>query len=398
MKSFRELSVLSIAALVGLNGQAAVADSGTITLTGTAPAASVSAADPTTQAAAVLQNIWDAAYRLSNASQDLAQEGTNWAPRPDWLQYYQTTIGSLLDVLKAQSTALAGTTGGAPAAAGIQGLVSDLSTQYEQLQSSLAAKPDKMEYRKPAEAVYATASKLDTLVLRALEQLPPPQTAAGSSTAGSAAGSGAGSPSSTVLQGGATAMSANAAVRGLEEATKKAQQASLDLINELERWNLLFGHPPAGQGTGTLPYGGGLSPTEIETQYKYLPSFAFTMPSYVRFSYRLAPRQQFLVMYTTQIGKLLNLMDKELADAAIPADKQAAAAGPWNEAKTLYKDAATNYLALLSLVNASTDQKLQQSVRDDQQNFGKPALAIYDDLQKMRRVLGDMDQVLGSQR
>jgi hypothetical protein len=193
-------------------------------------------------------------------------------------------------------------------------------------------------------------------------------------------------------------MSANAAVRGLEEATKKAQQASLDLINELERWNLLFGHPPAGQGTGTLPYGGGLSPTEIETQYKYLPSFAFTMPSYVRFSYRLAPRQQFLVMYTTQIGKLLNLMDKELADAAIPADKQAAAAGPWNEAKTLYKDAATNYLALLSLVNASTDQKLQQSVRDDQQNFGKPALAIYDDLQKMRRVLGDMDQVLGSQR
>jgi hypothetical protein len=171
-------------------------------------------------------------------------------------------------------------------------------------------------------------------------------------------------------------------------------KAAFGLIGELERWNLLWGQPPAG-GPATYLYGGGFTPKEIESQYRYLPQVAFTFPSYVqRFSYRLPPRESMLVMYTTELGKLINLMNQDIQDTKLPPDKAPALAGPWGEVQVIFKDVMANYMDLLKMVNETTDKRLKKNIREDEVNYGKPTVAIYDDMDKLQKVLADVGQII----
>ncbi|MBX9718478.1 MAG: hypothetical protein K2X36_06500, partial [Microbacteriaceae bacterium] len=196
------------------------------------------------------------------------------------------------------------------------------------------------------------------------------------------------------LKGGTTMTDTSVGFKQVSDASSKISKACWGLFGELERWNLLYGKPPAG-GIGDGFYGGGLTKQEVLSEYKYLPQFTFTNAPYVMlYSYRLPPRQNMLAYHTGKIGKLMNLMEQELNELQIPADRQQALAGPWEATKKLFVDSRNDYLALYNLVNNTTDERLAKNIRDDQTTFGQPIMGIYEDMAKMRDALDDIKKIL----
>jgi hypothetical protein len=347
-----------------------------------------------------IQGVWDAIYNIEDLSQQAALEGVNAPPRADWLQYYGNTLGQLIGTLE-QDLAQVALSDDSRARLSepisrLQSTMQDLKQQLQKLQTAIQGDPQKNDFRGPAKAILADAQTMDKALVAIYAKVGTQVSSAATSGAALPAGSiTAAQPSSTLLQGSAQTLAPQIGVQQISKAADKIHDASMDLISELERWNLLWGQPPQ-SGIKSEFYGGGFTPQEIESQYRYLPEVAFTMPGYVqRFSYRLPPRQKYLVMYTTQLGQLLNLMTKEIDDIKFTPEQAQTAAPQWSRIIALRDDAATQYLQLLQMVNKVTDKDLKSNIREDQLNFGKPTVAIYDDMQKLKPVLSDLTQIVG---
>jgi hypothetical protein len=191
------------------------------------------------------------------------------------------------------------------------------------------------------------------------------------------------------LQASAVARAAD--LDGLTTATKKVIDNISHLSAELDRLNLGWGPPPK-QPLQDEFYQGAFTKQEIMSQYKYMPSFVFTTdPEVARFTYRMPPRRNVLADYTNRIGKLLNLMDGELQNiqATISASNDQALAAPWKAMETTYIDARKQYMTLYQLVQTMTDDQLAKDIRGDQTIFGKPIIAMRNDMEQLRDAITD---------
>lgn len=354
-----------------------------------------------------LRAFWEQCNNLRSTSQDLLNEGRNAPARKKWADYYLSTIQADVAELKKTANTLvfpdnlvsATSTTWKEAQATIQELdssVADLNTDIQNLKSPTDDKYP-ATFWKPATRISDTADKLDKslLAIYSIVEANVNQSQGKSATNNQTSAlntdnAGKKEP----LQGSATAMASNAGFKSIGDASTNISKACYGIFGELERWNLLYGKPPE-SGTADMFYGGGLTKEEIYSEYKYLPQFVFTNPSYVmRFSYRLPPRQNMLAYHTTQIGKLLNLMEAELNEVKNSADQEEIIAGPWEETKKLFLDSRQQYLALLDLVNNTSDARLRKNIREDQTTFGQPVMAIYSDMAKMRDSLSDINKLV----
>lgn len=362
-----------------------------------------------------LRSIWDDCYQLRNLGQDLANEGKNAPPRLHWLSYFVDTIGQILPRLQAEVENLEFPKDLAPVLAqqksDIQSMVTQLQADAVELQAAAGQVTDPVKakyppvYWKPAAALTDKANKLDALLLAVYSTLDSsadntvllnasksPVSAA--NTPAVNANSASGRSVTQALIGSATAGQAEQGIKSISDAGTRVSKSAFGLIGELERWNLLYGKPPK-NGPAGMFYGGGLTEQEVLTQYRYLPTTVFTMPAYVKlYSYRLPPRQNMLAYYTAQIGGGLNLMEADLREVALPQDKEASLGGPWEEVKRTFMDSRSQYLNLLQLVNASNDERLQKSIREDELAFGAPVSAIYNNMNKLQSLLTDLKTIL----
>lgn len=184
------------------------------------------------------------------------------------------------------------------------------------------------------------------------------------------------------------AIKTSAGMQELHEATIKMSRTSRDLMGELERWNLLWGQPPADNANSGMLWGGGLTKEEVLSEFRDMPLTVFTSPNYVKFfSYRLPPRKKWLLVYTRQLGQLINMMAKVIAQTEPPDDSASGDAAQWSEIKSLSSDIAARYINLFNLVEGTTDDRLKKSIRADQLTFGEPVAAIYQDVTKMAELL-----------
>lgn len=359
-----------------------------------------------------LRTLWEQCNNLRSTSQDLLNEGRNAPARKKWADYYLSTIQADTTELKNIAAAFVFPADLASAASvpwqeaqatikELDSVIANLNTDIQNLKSPTDDKYP-ATFWKPAERIADAASKLDKSILaiygiieantkqnqdKLTTNNPAPQNKNNDADTKSGA-------SQAPLQGSAVAMASSAGFKSVGEASTKISKACYGIFGELERWNLLYGKPPE-NGIGDMFYGGGLTKQEIYSEYKYLPQFVFTNPSYVmRFSYRLPPRQNMLAYYTTQVGKLLNLMETELNEIKTVADQEEIIAGPWEETKKLFLDSRQQYLTLLNLVNNTSDARLRKNIREDQTTFGQPVMAIYSDMSKMRDSLNDINKML----
>lgn len=367
--------------------------------------ASTAQLEPTYQA---LKLVWDDCNQLQNMASDILNEGKNSPPRKSWLDFYLDTVSgtsakletdwkntpfpaSMQDSLsKSQSE--------------IQSAIGEIKSSLPNLQKTIQAESTKNQnaypepFWAPAQSLQQSANKLDasvTAMLATLSASTAGNQSDGSASARTSASSGGGA-STTTLKGKASKVQLDTGLKSVGEAGKRISDACTGMIGELERWNLLYGHPPQG-GTQDMFYGGGLTAPEVMSQYRYLPTTVFTMPAYVKlYSYRLPPRQNMLVHFTTQIGKLMNMMQNELESINIGSDEQEAIGGPWDAVKRSYVDSRNQYLALLKLVNASSDAQLQKSIREDEVTLGAPVVAIFDDMGKLQHDIDDIKKAVGA--
>lgn len=355
-----------------------------------------------------LRLIWDDCYQLRNIGQDLCNEGNNAAPRKQWLTYFVTTVGQLLPKL-ANETKRANILSDLDPALqlqwqGAQPVVDDMQANYLELQTKAREvtenNNDKFPpiYWRPAKALIGNADQLNKVLFATYGVLGTNQdlatVAVGMPPGFALTNSVTSSPASTSLSGRVNAIEPEPGFKSIGEAGTRVSKASFGLIGELERWNLLYGKPPAG-GTADMFYGGGLTKEEVLSQYRYLPSMVFTTPSYVMlYSYRLPPRQNMLAHYTAQVGTGLNLMESELNDIKIPPDKEEVLSGPWEELKKTFLDARSQYLNLYALVNATSDEQLQKSIRQDELAIGAPVSQIYNDMDKLQRLIADLQAMV----
>jgi len=78
----------------------------------------------------------------------------------------------------------------------------------------------------------------------------------------------------------------------------------------------------------------------------------------------------------------------------LPPQKQEELSGPMSEVQNLFKAVISSYMDLLKMVNQATDARLKKNIRQDELDFGKPTVAIYDDSEKLRSVLTDVKQIV----
>lgn len=354
-----------------------------------------------------LRNLWDNCNRLKSTTMDIKNEGRNSPSRKKWMDYYLSNVKDDLAGIKSASAALHLP---APLAATVSSQWQDALNTIGQLDSQVAKLDAEVQnlksptddkyppaFWKPADELSQSAQKLDNVITAlfsaadaSLDQTNPANTAL---IADASHSQGSEQSKAEPLKGQARMTEPNIGFKHISDASQHVSKACFSLFGELERWNLLYGKPPAG-GIGDGFYGGGLTPSEVTSEYKYLPTFTFTNAPYVMlYSYRLPPRQNMLAYYTGQLGKLLNLMESELNDVQIPADRQQALSGPWNSVKQLFLDARAKYLDLYKQVNNTTDSRLQKNIREDQTSFGPPIMAIYSDMSKLRDSIDDLNKI-----
>ena len=369
-----------------------------------------STAAPVSDAAATdlvyqdMRTMWDHTNHLKSTALDLLNEGRNSPSRQKWVAYYVSTSKEDIAILKnALATMKLPSTVAAAAQAPwnqvqagitqIDGILAKLDTEAQGLKSPTDDHYPPVfwgtskEFSSAAENLDKALVSVFSIMDTNISQTAPPLKL-GNVPATNAATSG------EPLKGGARMSDTSIGFKQVSDDSQKISKACWGLFGELERWNLLYGKPPAG-GIGDGFYGGGLTQQEVLSEYKYLPTFTFTNAPYVMlYSYRLPPRQNMLAYHTGKIGKLMNLMEQELNDLQIPADRQAALAGPWEQTKKLFVDSRNDYLALYNLVQNTDDKRLEKNIREDQTTFGPPLMGIYEDMAKMRDALDDIKKIL----
>ena len=92
-----------------------------------------------------------------------------------------------------------------------------------------------------------------------------------------------------------------------------------------------------------------------------------------------------------QIGRLLNMMDQDILALrdAVNAANDPSLTAPWVELEQRYIDARTQYLSIYNLLKTMDDKKLAQDIRGDQAVFGKPLIALRDDMDQFERAMND---------
>jgi hypothetical protein len=363
-----------------------------------------------------LQTIWDLCYKVKGECADLLSEGRNAPARKKWVDYYVSTLGQSLSDLQSHYNQMIfpadlGASVSKPWADASTSLAST-QTAFTQLQgvSAQVKSPEDGKYPPlfwgPAQSVADGADKFDRSLVQVLgildtsrdnalltmAQTVPATT--GGVTAVGAAGTGMEAAGGAVLKGGASKVAPKRGLSEVLDVAQRTRKSCFEFFGELERFNLLFANPPKGEPSNMF-YGGAFTKEQVLTQYKYMPNLVFTSAPYVKlFSYRLPPRQSMLASYTSQIGKLLNLLESELNDINIPADKEQAAAGPWNAAKAQFVDARNQYMNLYTLVQSANDKRLQQNIAEDQTSLGAPAMQIYDDMEKLIVAVNDLRSIV----
>ncbi len=351
-----------------------------------------------------LRTMWDHCNNMKSTALDLLNEGRNAPSRQKWVAFYVSSAKDDLTILKNSAKALlipdALKASFGSGWSDVQGSIAKLDELIPRLDSEAKGLKTPTDDKYPP-VFWKTSSEfskcaddLDKALISIFNALDASISKTGPSISSSSVPNTDGSESDATLQGSARMVDEQVGFKKVGEASTKISKACWGLFGELERWNLLYGKPPAG-GIPDGFYGGGLSSSEILSEYKYLPQFTFTNAPYVMlYSYRLPPRQNMLAYHTGQIGKLLNLMESELNDVQVPADRQMALAGPWDQTKKLFLDCRQNYLSLLNLVNNTTDDRLSKNIREDQITFGQPLMAIYGDMAKMRDSLNDIKKMI----
>jgi hypothetical protein len=354
-----------------------------------------------------LRAIWDDCFKLKNTTADILEEGRNAPARKTWVNYYSGTVSQLLSDMRSQynQTRLPADLQASVASdwSKVDKLLASLQQHADSLQttaSGLSAPTDThTPFWEPAGSIAHDADELDKSMLsvfRTLEQshdnsvlsrneeTAPPATGNGGSADQPASAS-----DSVALKGSASVNAAPVEFKDVTDAAEKVRKSCVDLFGELDRFNLLYGNPSS--NPANMFYGGAFTKQEVLTQYRYMPEMVFTTNPYVMLnSYRLPPRQNMLALYTKQIGSLLNLMDSELLSVQISPDRKDAVAGPWEAAKQRYVDARNQYMTLYNLVQNTTNKRLKKNIRQDQTDFGAPAMAIYQDMDQLRTALADL--------
>lgn len=351
-----------------------------------------------------LRTMWDHCNNMKSTALDLLNEGRNAPARQKWVAYYVSSAKDDLAILKSTANALqipdSLKTSVDNGWADVQGTIAKLDELIPRLDSEAKELKTPTDDKYPP-VFWKTSSEfskcgddLDKALISIFNALDASISKNGPSISSDSVPNTDTSKSNATLQGSARMVDEQVGFKKIGEASTKISKACWGLFGELERWNLLYGKPPAG-GIPDGFYGGGLSSSEILSEYKYLPQFTFTNAPYVMlYSYRLPPRQNMLAYHTGQIGKLLNLMESELNDVQVPADRQLALAGPWDQTKKLFLDCRQNYISLLNLVNNTSDDRLSKNIREDQVTFGQPLMAIYGDMAKMRDSLNDIKKMV----
>ncbi|HEY9868906.1 MAG TPA: hypothetical protein V6D08_07050 [Candidatus Obscuribacterales bacterium] len=181
------------------------------------------------------------------------------------------------------------------------------------------------------------------------------QAAAQSGTGG---GSGAGVTGNQTLTGKVVILKTAAGIKAMGECAHKLKRAALDMIGELQRQDLVVVSEPDVIGPIIVP--AVPNPSGMMPVGDYLP-----------------PRKKWLDFYMAQMSQLIPLMQSELADTAIPADKKDAIKGPWGQMQSLVQDMQSHYKAL---------QPLTQGPSFDRDAIGKEVLAIYDDVEELDKL------------
>lgn len=358
-----------------------------------------------------LQTVWDGNYSVKGTCGDLLNEGRNAPARKKWVDYYVSSIGQTLSNLQTQYNQATFPSDLQPTLAQpwaeVGSGITDLQAAFKGLSDSAAAvkSPTDQTYPAvfwgPSSEVASTSDKVDKSIDAVLKILDTSrdnallsQPAAAGSTSSATPGTTSTTPSGDVLKGGASKSSPSLGLSHVADVSRRVRKSCFEFFGELERFNLLYAHPPKGEPANMF-YGGAFTKQEVLSQYKYMPNLVFTSAPYVKlFSYRLPPRQAMLATYLGQVGKLLNLMESELNDIQIPPEKAEALAGPWQAVKEQFIDSRNQYLALDKLVNATSDPALAKDMNADQSTFGGPAMAIYDDMQKLLVAINDMNALL----
>jgi hypothetical protein len=358
-----------------------------------------------------LRQVWENCNRIKSTSIDVLSEGRNAPARRKWLDYDVSTLRDDLDGLKTYSSKITLPSSVSTAATSSWQTIQSKIARLDELVVSLANDVQTVKsptddsypphFWKPATELSRAAAELDSSLLgifsllnASLDQASQPAGSLAASAQAAQNETALVSGSGSSLKGYASAVAAETGIKQLDESTKRVSKACWGLFGELERWNLLYGQPPAG-GIGDMFYGGGLTKEEVLSQYKYLPQFTFTNAPYVMlYSYRLPPRQNMLAYYTGNIGKLLNLIEADMNNMQFPADRKLAVAGPWEDSKKLFIDCRTKYLSLYNAVNNTSDERLKKNIREDQVALGQPVMDIYADMAKLRDALSDLNKLV----
>jgi len=317
-----------------------------------------------------LQEAWDNCYAMKATCADLMDEGRYAPARKKWVQYDASLLTQNVAAIRAAM-------GPATMVVSMEASLQKLQTAADNMKSPTDDKYPTAFWGATRELMSESAD-LDKNLVEALGKLDQTMAAQNTSSASS-------------LQGRVTFTGKNTDVESLVNASNKITDVTQHMAAELDRFNMGWGKAPT-QPLQNEFYQGAFTKQEILSQYKYMPNFVFTTdPSVARFTYRLPPRKNVLGMYANQIGKLLNLMDGDMLalQAAVQAKNDQAVNAPWQALKAKYDDARTQYLALYNLLQTTDDKKLAEDIRGDQGTYGKPMIALRDDMDQFRSAMND---------
>ncbi|HEY9868877.1 MAG TPA: hypothetical protein V6D08_06905 [Candidatus Obscuribacterales bacterium] len=195
------------------------------------------------------------------------------------------------------------------------------------------------------------------------------------------------------LRGYARKLKLTTGINGVKRSASKLQRTSLDMMGELERFNLFWGNPPEDYNPDMF-WGGALTKEQVLEEFLRFPTTVFTTPSYVmRFSYRQPPRKKFLVYYARQLGTEINSIWRDLSETELPPGKQAVLAEPWTDLMLLFKDVQANYMRLYNELEVTPPGTLQGDMAENRNRLGRPLLEIYNGVYRLKAAAERVRQV-----
>lgn len=150
------------------------------------------------------------------------------------------------------------------------------------------------------------------------------------------------------------------ALRNMKDAAHRLRTSVLDIINDVEQRDMVV--------TG--------EPMIIQPiAYKDRNSIGWAREM-LELGPAQQPRKKWLAMDVGNVGELVELLQADFNNAAIPDNLATQTKDNWSEMKTVMQDVQNHYQTL---------QQLTQGPKYDNIEIGKAALAIYDDMAKLEK-------------